>query len=72
MTFGESSSRPGQANEATAHAIMDAYVAAGGNFIDTADCYQFGLSEKIVGTWLKKQPNRSKIILATKVFQVIT
>lgn len=48
---------------------MDQFVASGGNFIDTADVYQYGLSEKIIGTWLAKQPAnlRKKLILATKL-----
>lgn len=69
MTFGANPARPGQTDEALAHQILDAFVAAGGNFIDTADCYQMGVSEAIVGNWLKRQPKRDKIILATKVFQ---
>jgi len=44
-------------------------VEAGGNFIDTADIYQFGLSEIIIGNWLVKRPEmRSKLIIATKVW----
>lgn len=48
---------------------MDQFVAAGGNFIDTADVYQYGLSEKIIGSWLAKQSAdlRKKLIIATKV-----
>jgi len=44
-------------------------VAAGGNFIDTADCYSMGESESIVGSWLKLQPRREKLIVATKLGQ---
>ncbi len=33
---------------------MDRFSAAGGNFIDTADVYQHGKSEEIVGSWLSK------------------
>lgn len=67
MTFGWS------ADESTAFAIMDAAVAAGINFFDTADIYSFwvdgnvgGESETIIGKWLKTQA-RSDIIIATKV-----
>ncbi len=60
MTFG------GDANEADSHAIMDRFVEAGGNFIDTADVYGRGISEEIVGTWLKQQ-NRDDMVIATKV-----
>ena len=69
MTFGANETRPGQTDEALAHKILDAFVAAGGNFVDTADCYNKGVSETIVGNWLKTQ-KRDKIILATKLFQV--
>ena len=62
-------SRPGQSNEATAHNLLDRFVEAGGNFIDTADIYQFGMSESIIGKWLVKRPElRSKLIIATKVW----
>ena len=42
---------------------------AGGNFIDTADVYQFGLSEAIIGSWLVKNPDiRQRMIIATKLW----
>jgi aryl-alcohol dehydrogenase-like predicted oxidoreductase len=54
--------------------ILDAYVDAGLNFIDTADIYSTwvtghtgGESETIIGKWLKRSGKRSKIVLATKV-----
>ena len=47
---------------------MDQLVAAGGNFIDTADIYQMGLSETYIGTWLAKHTElRKKLIIATKL-----
>lgn len=61
------------ADEATSHSVMDAFVAAGGNFIDTADIYSNwapnnpgGVSEEIIGRWLKTRGNRDQIIVATK------
>jgi aryl-alcohol dehydrogenase-like predicted oxidoreductase len=48
----------------TARTIFDAYAEAGGNFIDTADVYQFGQSEEIVGDLL--QGRREDFVLATK------
>jgi aryl-alcohol dehydrogenase-like predicted oxidoreductase len=61
------------ADEATSFAVMDAFVAAGGNFIDTADVYSRwaqgnpgGVSEQIIGRWLKARGNRGGIVLATK------
>jgi aryl-alcohol dehydrogenase-like predicted oxidoreductase len=62
------------ADEAASFALLDAFVAAGGNFIDTADVYsrwapgnQGGESETIIGKWLKSRGNRDKVIIATKV-----
>jgi aryl-alcohol dehydrogenase-like predicted oxidoreductase len=68
MTFGK------QNSEAEAHAQMDAAVAAGVNFLDTAEAYPVpvardiqGRTESIIGTWLKSRRNRERIIVATKV-----
>ncbi|MBZ9655408.1 aldo/keto reductase [Phyllobacterium lublinensis] len=44
--------------------IFDAYAEAGGNFIDTADSYQFGQSETIIGDFIA--PERDNFVLATK------
>src|SRR5262245_9419100 len=60
MTFGR------EADEATSHAILDHFVAAGGNFIDTANVYGRGTSEEVVGRWLKGKP-REDYVVATKV-----
>lgn len=61
-------------DEPTSFEILDAFVAAGGNFIDTADVYsrwipgnQGGESEMILGKWLKQRHNRDQVIIATKV-----
>lgn len=61
MTFGNQTDQP------TAHRILDEFVAAGGTFIDTADTYQFGGSEEIIGSWLKTQ-NRDDLVIATKAY----
>ncbi|CAI7994467.1 1-deoxyxylulose-5-phosphate synthase YajO [Geodia barretti] len=70
MTFGQQEGcRPGQSNEVLSHQLLDQYIGAGGNFIDTADIYQHGLSERIIGQYFVKRPElRSKMIIATKVF----
>lgn len=60
MTFGRETTEP------DSHAIMDRFVEAGGNFIDTADVYSQGISEEVVGRWLKTQ-NRDDVVIATKV-----
>ncbi len=57
------------ADEPQSHAILDAYTAAGGNFIDTANSYlvEHGRSETIIGRWIASRRNRDQIVLATKV-----
>lgn len=55
-------------DETTAHAISDRFVEAGGNFFDTSNTYNQGKAEVMLGNWLKRQVNRSQIIVATKVF----
>jgi aryl-alcohol dehydrogenase-like predicted oxidoreductase len=63
-------------DEANAVAVMDAFVAAGGNFIDTADIYTTwgprglaaaGEAEEMIGRWMRARGNRDRIVLATKV-----
>ena len=61
MTFGA------EADEATSHQLLDDYVAAGGNFIDTADVYSAGTSETIIGRWLAAHPTEARqMVVATK------
>jgi aryl-alcohol dehydrogenase-like predicted oxidoreductase len=62
------------ADETTSFALLDAFVGAGFDFIDTADAYSRwvpghtgGESEAIIGRWLKARGNRDKVIVATKV-----
>ncbi len=62
------------ADEKTSFAVMDAFSEAGGNFIDTADVYSRwvegnngGVSEEVIGRWLKARDNRQLMIIATKV-----
>lgn len=61
-------------DETTAFNLLDAFVGSGCNLIDTADVYsrwvegnKGGESERIIGKWLKRDGNRSKVVLATKV-----
>ncbi len=68
MTFGE------QNTEKEAHEQLDYALAQGINFIDTAELYSVpgrketqGSTERFIGTWLKRRPDRDKIILATKI-----
>src|SRR5712672_3386539 len=62
------------ADEATSFSMLDAFVDAGLNFIDTADVYskwapgnQGGESETIIGKWFKQSGKRDRVVLATKV-----
>ena len=68
MTFGE------QTNKEEAFKILDYAYENGINFIDTAEMYPIypkketqGLTEIIIGNWIKEKKNRDKIILATKI-----
>jgi len=61
------------ATEAQSQEVMDAFVDAGGNFLDTADVYSRwaegnpgGVSEQIIGRWMKARGNRHQIVLATR------
>ncbi|MEP7456121.1 aldo/keto reductase [Phyllobacterium sp. SB3] len=63
MTFG--AGRWG-ANEQTSRALFDAYVDMGGNFIDTADIYSGGESERMLGTFLADSKSRDRLVVATK------
>ncbi|MDR7401724.1 MAG: aldo/keto reductase [Armatimonadota bacterium] len=56
------------ADEATAHRMLDRFVDAGGNFLDSADSYNAGESERIVGAWLRARGGRDRLVIATKVF----
>ncbi|CAM2796087.1 aldo/keto reductase [Actinomyces slackii] len=62
------------ADESTSHDLLDAFLAQGGNVIDTADGYSFwaagnsgGESETVIGSWLHKRKRRDDVVLATKV-----
>jgi aryl-alcohol dehydrogenase-like predicted oxidoreductase len=57
------------ADEVQSREVLDAYVAAGGNFIDTANSYlvEHGRSETVIGRWLADRANRDELVVATKV-----
>jgi aryl-alcohol dehydrogenase-like predicted oxidoreductase len=62
------------ADESTSFEVLDAFVAGGGNFIDTANTYNVwvsghsgGESETIIGRWMKSRGNRDRVVIATKV-----
>jgi aryl-alcohol dehydrogenase-like predicted oxidoreductase len=62
------------ADERQSFAVLDAYAAAGGNFIDTADAYTAwlpnhagGESETIIGRWMAARRMRNRMVIATKV-----
>lgn len=61
MTFGA------ETDEETSFRMVDTYLEAGGNFLDTADVYGRGTSEEIVGRWLASHPTEaSQVVVATK------
>src|SRR5919199_5624598 len=62
MTFGDES------DEKVSHAQLDRFVEAGGTFVDTADVYSRGESERIIGRWLASRPAdlTERMVLATK------
>ena len=64
MTFGR------ETEEEISYRILDNFVEAGGNFIDTADVYTRGVSETILGRWLKKQ-ERDDFIIARPGWQTL-
>lgn len=62
------------ANPTTSFALLDAWLGAGMNFVDTADVYsrwvpghEGGESERLIGQWLKKSGKRKQLVLATKL-----
>jgi aryl-alcohol dehydrogenase-like predicted oxidoreductase len=61
MTFGAGTDEP------TAHRILDAFVDAGGTFIDTANGYSQGMAEEMIGRWLQTR-DRDDLVIATKVY----
>src|SRR3954469_4851869 len=62
MTFGKETDEPG------AHGQLEAFFEAGGNLGDTADVYNAGTSEEIIGRWLADRPAdlRERAVIATK------
>ena len=61
-------------DEPTSFAVLDAFAAAGGDFVDTADVYSRwapghtgGESETVLGRWMKARGNRTRVIVATKL-----
>ncbi|BDZ64895.1 aldo/keto reductase [Agromyces mangrovi Wang et al. 2018] len=64
------------ADVAASEAVLDGYVAAGGNFVDTADAYSAwapghtgGESETVIGDWMRTRGNRDDVVVATKLSQ---
>lgn len=68
MNFGDAwKSFLGECSKETAFEMLDAFYAAGGNFIDTANAYQAGESEIWLGEWMAQTPGRrDEMVLATK------
>ncbi|MDP9035936.1 MAG: aldo/keto reductase [Myxococcota bacterium] len=71
MTFGEAADGSMMhkvgSDEKESFAVLDRAIAAGINFVDTADVYgQDGLSERVLGAWLASRKSRDAVVLATK------
>jgi aryl-alcohol dehydrogenase-like predicted oxidoreductase len=62
MTFGAETDQQGS------HEQLDAFVEAGGTFVDTADVYTAGAAEEIIGRWISKRPPdvTDRLVIATK------
>jgi aryl-alcohol dehydrogenase-like predicted oxidoreductase len=62
MDFGSLTS------EEDAHAVLDAFLDAGGNFVDTSNVYNAGVSEEIIGRWFASRPSSTTdgVVLTTK------
>ncbi len=61
MNFG------GRSDVEESKKILNQYMELGGNFIDTANVYNDGRSEQVIGDWMKETGNRDRIVLSTKV-----
>ena len=61
MNFG------GRTDEAEAHRMLSHFIEQGCNFVDTANVYNDGRSEQVIGQWLKDSGMRDRIVLSTKV-----
>ena len=73
MTYGSKKWREWVLEEDESRPIVQRAVEAGINFFDTADIYSHGESERITGKLLAEfQPNRDELVIATKVFQVMS
>src|SRR3954470_18912260 len=57
-----------ETDEPEAFAIIDAFLEAGGNMLDTADVYGGGASEELLGRWFAGRPNEltDRVVIATK------
>jgi aryl-alcohol dehydrogenase-like predicted oxidoreductase len=62
QTFGWTTEQP------EAHSMLDYYVEQGGNYLDTADSYNEGRSEEILGAWLKKRKRNDDVLVGTKSY----
>ncbi|ETS83176.1 Norsolorinic acid reductase [Pestalotiopsis fici W106-1] len=67
MNFGDAwKEYMGACDQKQTEEILDFFHSQGGNFIDTANNYQFEESEKWIGEWMKKRGNRDQMVIATK------
>lgn len=68
MNFGDAwKGFMGECDKETAFGILDHFYENGGNFIDTANNYQNGESERWIGEWMEERGVRDQMVIATKV-----
>jgi aryl-alcohol dehydrogenase-like predicted oxidoreductase len=68
MTFGtKQQDRYGECNKEAVFEIMDHFYSKGGNFLDTANVYQYGESEEWIGERMTSRQDRDQLVLATKI-----
>jgi aryl-alcohol dehydrogenase-like predicted oxidoreductase len=56
----------GDCTKDTAFELLDTFYDLGGNFVDTANVYQEGQSEKWIGEWMQKTGRRDEMVISTK------
>lgn len=67
MSIGEAwKDNMGSMTKSQSFSLLDAFVDAGGNFIDTSNNYQDEDSENWIGEWMKERGNRDQMVIATK------
>ena len=67
MSIGSAWEFMGPMNKSQAFELLDAFAEAGGNLVDTANCYHDDESEIWIGEWMQERNNRDQMLIATKL-----